>query len=298
MSQRVVSVSPFRCRVWALHDRIEDHITEDTCRSEIESFSSHGQLVPVLGRPLHGDVDHDVELICGARRLFVARLLNTALLVDLRDMSDIEAIVAMDIENRQRTDVSPYERGLAYATWLRAGHFHSQEELAKTLKISPSQVSRLLQLARLPAVVLSAFGSPSNIREVWGLALAELLSDATKRDAVINKARLLSHSSARLPAPDAYRHLISASESKRRSKHTTHDDVIKDNQGAPLFRIRHYRDSIAIVLSSVKVSASALQEIRNAVADILLESTAASGRLRGGPAVPLSARHTRAVPGG
>jgi ParB-like chromosome segregation protein Spo0J len=69
--------------------------------------------VPALGRPLHGDLEFDVEIIYGARRLFVARHLNMPLQVELREMSDREALVAMDIENRLRTDISPYERGTA-----------------------------------------------------------------------------------------------------------------------------------------------------------------------------------------
>ena len=145
----VVVVSPFRCRMWALHDRIEDYLNEQTCREEIESFAKHGQLVPVLGRLLRGDPTHDIELIYGARRLFVARHLNSSLIVKLCEVSDRQALVAMDIENRQRQDISPYERGTSYARWLRTGHFKSQEEICRTLQISPAQVSRLLRIARL-----------------------------------------------------------------------------------------------------------------------------------------------------
>jgi hypothetical protein len=81
----IVAVNPFRCRLWAFHDRLEEHVNAETCR------------------------------------LFVARHLNAQLLVEMRPMSDLEAIVAIDIENRQRVDVSPYERGLSFAQWLRAG---------------------------------------------------------------------------------------------------------------------------------------------------------------------------------
>jgi hypothetical protein len=62
--------------MWELHDRLEAHINEDTCRAEIASFGAHGQFVAVLGRRLKGDASHDIELITGARRLFVARHLN------------------------------------------------------------------------------------------------------------------------------------------------------------------------------------------------------------------------------
>jgi ParB family chromosome partitioning protein len=119
----VIAVSPFRCRMWDMHDRLESHITEATCRSEIQSCAKHGQLVPVMGRKLHGDPDFDVELIYGARRLFVARHLNMPLSVELRELTDRAGLIAMDIENRVRKDISPYERGMSYSRWLRSGLF-------------------------------------------------------------------------------------------------------------------------------------------------------------------------------
>src|SRR5262245_61544618 len=118
----IVAVNPFECRLWDLHDRLESQLTEKSCTAEIESFGKHGQLVPALGRPLTQDPTYKVELIYGARRLFVARHINSPLLVEIREMTNREAIVAMDIENRQRTDISAYERGLSYARWLRTGH--------------------------------------------------------------------------------------------------------------------------------------------------------------------------------
>src|SRR5207253_10688731 len=147
----VIAVNPFRCRMWALHDRLGQYLTEESCQAEIASFLSRGQLVPTLGRRLRANPDYDVELLYGARRLFVARHLNKELIVELCDLQDRDAIVAMEIENRQRVDISPYERGLSYARWLNQGHFSSQEDLARELNVSTSQVSRLLKLARLPA---------------------------------------------------------------------------------------------------------------------------------------------------
>jgi hypothetical protein len=67
--------------------------------------------------------------------------------------SDREAVIALDVENRHRKDISPYERGTSYKRWLELGHFKCQKELARALEISPSQVSRMLKLAQLPAVV-------------------------------------------------------------------------------------------------------------------------------------------------
>jgi ParB family chromosome partitioning protein len=155
--------------MWAQHDRLDAH-----------------------------DPSHDIELIYGARRLFVARHLNKSLQVELRELSDREAIVWMDIENRHRKDISPYERGLSYARWLQKGHLQSQEEIGRALKVSSSQVSRLLKLARLPSAIVAAFGSPIEICEGWGLELIEALEDPSRRQATMQAARATSSQTVNL----------------------------------------------------------------------------------------------------
>ena len=266
---QAVSVSPFRCRMWSLHDRLESNVTEESCKAEIDSFLKHGQFVPVLGRTVRNDPDYDVELIYGARRLFVARHINIPLTVELRDLSDLEAIVAMDIENRQRTDISPYERALSYASWIRGGFLQSQDDIARTLKVSPSQVSRLLKLARLPSVVVAAFNSPLEICEAWGIDLMDALDDPDRRQATLQKARAIGCLSPRPPGREVYKSLAAAAVRGRKVKARTHDEVVKDRQGLPLFRIRHQTSAIALLLPTRSVSAKLLEAIRDSVAQIL-----------------------------
>lgn len=265
----LIYVNPFRCRVWALHDRLEEHVTEETCRKEIESFLASGQRVPALGRAVKGDPEYDVELIYGARRLFVARHVNKPLLVEVRDISDREAIVVMDIENRQRADISPYERGLSYNRWLRAGYFASQEDIARELNISASQVSRLLKLARLPAVVVEAFRSPVEIREEWGLELVDALSDERTRRATIQRARAIATRSLRLTSSEVFRELLAASATGRKMRRKAHDEVILDERGLPLFRVRQQRSNVAILLPVKRVSASTMKVINRAISEVL-----------------------------
>jgi len=266
-------MNPFRCRMWDLHDRLEHIIDENSCREEINSFSKHGQLIPALGRPLGNDPDHDIELICGARRLFVARHLNAKLLLEVREMSDRDALIAMDIENRQRRDISPYERSLSFARWLRTGHFESQEDLAKALKISQSQVSRLLTLARLPSAVVGAFASPLEIREGWGVDLTGVLQDAAKRETTIARARALASASPRLPAAEVYRRLMAAAVTGRKVRAKAHDEVVTGVGGTPLFRVRVQKKHICILLSKEQVDQDLLDAIRDGLRDMLQPGT-------------------------
>jgi ParB/RepB/Spo0J family partition protein len=269
----ILSIDPFRVRMWSLHDRCDEHVNEETCRAEIGSFEKHGQLVPALGRSLHGDSDHDVELIYGARRLFVARHLNMPLIVELREISDREALVAMDIENRQRMDISPHERATSYARWLSRGYFGSQDEIARALKISSTRVSRLLRLSRLPSVILNAFANPLEIREAWGLHIMDVLDDPHTRQRTIQAARALGALRQRPSANAVYLELIAACARGRQPKQSARVETVRDEAGAPLFRIRQLSTSVALQLPREKLSAGAMAEIRVALAGILLRAS-------------------------
>lgn len=271
--KNLLQLNPFRCRMWSLHDRLENHITRDNCKEEIESFKRHGQTVPVLGRTLLEDSDYDTELIFGARRLFVARLLNVPLLVDLQQITDKEAIVAMDIENRQRVQISPYERGVSYARMLRKGLFASQEDLSCALQVSASQVSRLLKVAKLPAVVVAAFPSPVEICESWGLDILEVLEDPSRRPAALRRARAIAHQAHGLRPVEVYQQLISRSGARRPINMRPRDRVVKCADGRPLFRIRYQSNSIALLLPTERTTARTLTGIRKVLTDIL-QSTA------------------------
>jgi ParB/RepB/Spo0J family partition protein len=218
---------------------------------------------------LQGDPNHEVELIYGARRLFVARHLNLPLSVELRRMSDREASVAMDIENRQRTDISAYERGRSYARWLRAGLYESQEELARALAISKSHVSRLMKIAQLPSAIIGAFESPCDICEGWGLALTEVLEDPRRREQTLRVARALGNNTARPPAREVYRMLLLASGPGRKAGAQLRDEVVKASSGAALFRIKQQRSTVAILLPLQGLSAKSMHSIRRALTAIL-----------------------------
>jgi hypothetical protein len=47
----------------------------------------------------------------------------------------------MDIENRQRTDISPYEWAMSYARWLSRRYFGSRDEIARPLLRSSQKMS-------------------------------------------------------------------------------------------------------------------------------------------------------------
>jgi len=129
-------INPFKCRMWDMHDRLGESVDVKSCALLIESLQKHGQKLPVLGRIAAGGGECEYELIYGARRLFASQHLGIDLLVDVRDFDNRAALIEMDIENRVRADISPYERGRSYRRWLSAGYFRNQAEMAKALAVS------------------------------------------------------------------------------------------------------------------------------------------------------------------
>jgi ParB family chromosome partitioning protein len=261
-------VSPFRCRMWDMHDRLGEEVTSASCASLIESMQKHGQKQPALARRVAHERDFDYELIYGARRLFVARHLGVQLLVELRQLDDRAALIEMDIENRVRMDISPYERGLSYKRWLRDGHFASQLEIAKSLGVSEAQISRLLRYAELPAAVVAAFESPRDIREEWAVVLAKRCRESTSRDAVIRRARACAALRARPRAQQVYDALINAGE-LRLPSHRPRDEIIKNAAGAPLLRVRLRAKAVHLIVPRNKITPATLRELTGRIKDLL-----------------------------
>src|ERR1700760_3896901 len=62
-------VDPGRCRIWEGHNRDYAALSEDTCTDLIDSFRAEGkQKFAAIVRRVSGDPQHDLEVICGARR--------------------------------------------------------------------------------------------------------------------------------------------------------------------------------------------------------------------------------------
>lgn len=271
----ILFVDPNRCRLWEMNGRMEDYVDDESCEQEILSISAHGQLIPAIGRQLIDDPIHDVEIICGARRLYIAKRLSTTLRVELRNLTDKEAIVLIDAENRHRRDWSAYERGRSFLRWMAAGFFDTQDQLARSLTISSSQVSRMLKIAKLPCVVVDAFPAPAEITETWGLELARLCDDPAARPQIIAKARSLVAKSFRLEAHDTFEALKMQSQPKPLNSvgRRPRIETILSDTGAPLFRIKHLDKKVTVQIRRKDLSPAALFQIKESISLILQPAT-------------------------
>lgn len=205
-------VDPATCRMWARHNREYALLTEDNCRDLIDGIRAQGQQeFPAIVRRLEGE-EQEYEVICGARRHFAVSWLRAnnypqfRYLVEIRDLSDEEAFRLADIENRDRDDISDFERARDYAQAIELYYGGKQKSMAARLEVSEGWLSRYLGLAKLPDEIVAAFASIRDLRELHARTLKPLLANPN------NKAQMLS---------EAYRMSVE-------------QQAARDGQGAPL----------------------------------------------------------------
>ncbi len=135
-------IDPAAARMWARHNRAYDLLNEDNCRDLIDGIRAQGrqEFAAVVRRT--GEADTPYEVICGARRHFAVAWLraNThpqmTYLIEVRDLTDEEAFRLADIENRDREDISDFERARDYLLALDSYYGGSQKDMAARLEVS------------------------------------------------------------------------------------------------------------------------------------------------------------------
>jgi ParB family chromosome partitioning protein len=149
---------------------------------------SGGNTQPILVRTV---ADKEYEVVFGHRRHRACLELGLPVLAVLWNgpMSDVELFLAMDRENRERADLSPFEQGTSYLAALASGLFPSQRRLAESLGISHTWVRKTTLVAQLPKQLIECFRSPIEIQPKH----AERISTAIEkdRDSVMKRAELI-----------------------------------------------------------------------------------------------------------
>lgn len=192
-------VDPAECRMWTHHNRAYNLLTEDSCRDLIDGIRSQGrQEFPAIVRRVTDGGAEAFEVICGARRHFAVSWLRAnnypqfKYLIDVRDLSDEEAFRLADIENRDREDISDFERARDYANALERYYGGKQKAMAARLEVSEGWLSRYLQLAKLPDEIVAAYGSIKDIKEIHARQLKPLLARPADRAKLCSVATQLA----------------------------------------------------------------------------------------------------------
>jgi len=251
VARAVEQVDPARCRMWAEHNRDYAKLNEERCADLIESFRAQGrQEVPAIVRRVRGEENFDFEVICGARRHWTVSWLRAhnytdfRFLVEVRDLTDEEAFRISDLENRAREDLSDVERARDYLRALGRHYAGSQKDMAERLKVSTAWLSRYLDLARLPAELVSAFPDPHQLKIKHVTQLKPLLKPEDRAARVLAEAKVLAtetRQGAALKPQDVIRLLAAAADAPKRSgspkRSGYRGEVVTSSAGAPVLRI-------------------------------------------------------------
>jgi len=211
---------PARVLLWAGHNRDYALLSAERCADLVDGFKRTGkQEFPAIVRRLSDDPEHDFELICGARRHWTAAHLGWDLLVEVRELTDRQAFILQDLENRDREDVSDYERAVDYQQALPKYFENNRAQMAKFLEIDPSNFAKLLDLAGLPKAVVEAYGDLRELKAHHGAVYKRLLADSTAKRRVVEQARKLKGSAT--PGRQVFAELKKAAAAKAAPQQTT-----------------------------------------------------------------------------
>ena len=135
-----------------------------------------GNVQPISVRLLT-DQPGRYEIVFGHRRHRACSDLGIAVLatIDTSAVSDHDLFSAMDRENRERADLSPYEQGMMYRRALDEMLYSSNRRLAEALGVSHTWVANVLMVADLPEPVVKCFRSPLEIQHRHAKSIATAL---------------------------------------------------------------------------------------------------------------------------
>jgi ParB family chromosome partitioning protein len=224
-------VNPDQCRMWVGHNRRYDLLNEHRCDDLIKGFKSQGkQELPAIVRALKDDPDYEYEVICGARRHWTVAWLRSnnypqfKFLIEVRDLTDEEAFRLSDIENRDREDISDYERALDYRLALER-YYKKQKDMAIRLDMTETRLSRYLDLASMPQEIVTCYTDPTHIRISHWVELKKLYQSPKTRSDFMDIASELAQNQKKtreeggslLDGQQVYRQLMKAANQRRRN---------------------------------------------------------------------------------
>jgi ParB family transcriptional regulator, chromosome partitioning protein len=238
----VLRLDPKKVRASEFANRLEAGLQDSDPEFRVlkEDIRSQGQLDPIRVRPAPETSGFEYEIIYGHRRHAVCSSLDAELdggfrvlaLLDVASIDRKRLALQMHAENDVREDLSAYEYGRMYKSWLDAGLFETQGELAAAVGRDDSPVSMYVQVAELPALVLAAFTDPREISLRWAPQLMKALKE--DREHVLATARGISELSPRPKAGETLRLLTAPRGGQRDS--ASREEAVKI-KGRIAFRV-------------------------------------------------------------
>ena len=190
----LVDTSDFR--PWKFHNRDNIWMNVDKCQDLISSIRKNGQKVPIFARKIENNPEgKNWEIIAGRRRWFACNYLGIKIRVKATDANDRECAILMNLENKDRNDISEFEDAISYKHQLEGALFDSQDEMAIALELKKSKLSKMLSSAKIIEYkeIMQLFPDITQLKINPIYALVLLLEKGEiNTSAIIQKAKELS----------------------------------------------------------------------------------------------------------
>lgn len=172
----LIFVQPSECEPWEYANRSEAEMGE--IEELMVSIQENTQLQPALIRTHPAPTDTiKYQIIFGRRRHEACKRLNIPLLVIRKDgLTNQDAIICQDAENKLRANVSNYSNALLYKKLLNEKTFKTTQELASKLKISKSSLIEMMSYTKIPSAVLKRIPDVHTLPVYMALKIVKLLA--------------------------------------------------------------------------------------------------------------------------
>ena len=138
------------CKPWKYHNRDQIWMSPEKCKDLISSIRKNGQKFPIIARKIENDPEGKIwEIIAGRRRWFACKHIGIQVRLKAIAANDRDCAILMNLENKDRDDLSEFEDAVSYRQQLEAGLFDSQDDMAVALDLNKSKLSKMLNAAKL-----------------------------------------------------------------------------------------------------------------------------------------------------
>ena len=206
-------IDPGLCDPFQLNGRLQSPSNSAAISGLVESIREDGQQVPVVVRA--GKTAGRYEIIAGSRRARAVNLINAngvgpqrLLLAEVLDLDDQAAWKLAVAENAERKDISAYERALNLRQALVSLFNDNQSELARSLKVDKSVVSRMIALANLPPEIVALASRPESLNAHTAAQLGPALNDPNRREEILKFAKSTAEAGTKLTSSELVRRLL------------------------------------------------------------------------------------------
>ena len=265
---RLYLVPPSRVRMWKDHNRRYDLLNESRCADLLESFTRTGkQEFAVIVRKVTDEEGIDFELVCGARRHWTANHLGWDLLVEVRELTDRQAFTLQDVENRDREDISDYERATDYRQALGKYFNSNQAQMAQFLEVDRSNFKKFLDLADLPKAIVNAYGDLRDLKVHHAMVYRTLFREEGTKRRILERAKVIRGDGLKGAQVLAELKRVSRAPDERRKGANDREVYTAPDSDKPILEVRRRKTGrIEVVFDSTMEEISA---VRSAISCLL-----------------------------